>query len=287
MRALLVKRTRLLGGLILAALALAIIPLADTSAGDIIRPEEIRSKRQVIYDHETYAKLADLWEKYHRQFPSEYSYANWMYAARYAERPDYKKLLEKGLKKYPSNPTLLYLSGCAPGTDSDWAKARANLERAVSLDPNYVDPWFMLVTAYMRAGDEERTDVALRRLLESGIIQDCVMDYNYNSLMGLDANAVLITNGDNDTYPGWILTRILKVRPDVSIVNRSLLNTDWYPSYVIRGGAPSFITPAELTAMREPIMWTPTTGPSVRCTSLMKPVVARIWLLPLPPRLYS
>ena len=38
---------------------------------------------------------------------------------------------------------------------------------------------------------------------------------------------------------------------------------------------------------REPTMWTPMTGPSVSWTSLMKPAVPRIWLLPLPPRLYS
>ncbi|MFH1010414.1 MAG: hypothetical protein V1784_04165, partial [bacterium] len=70
-----------------------------------------------------------------------------------------------------------------------------------------------------------------------------------------------ITNGDNDTYPGWILTRIAKVRPDVSIVNRSLLNTEWYPLYVIEHGPPRFIGKSELDNLRESILKSATKQP--------------------------
>jgi hypothetical protein len=234
-------------------IALAVLPLRDSAAKDVVRPEEIRSKREVIYDQETYDKLAKQWQDYYKEFPSEYAYANWMYAARYAGWDDYQKLLDKGLKKYPANPKLLYLSACNVGMGEEQKRNRERLERAVALDPGYMDPWFSLVGAYMTADDDERTDVALRRLYESGIVQDCIMDYNYNILIGLDSNAVLITNGDNDTYPGWILTRIIKIRPDVSIINRSLLNTDWYPLHVIRRGAPHFVTTDELKTLRSNI----------------------------------
>jgi len=106
----------------------------------------------------------------------------------------------------------------------------------------------------MDLNDQERLDLALRHILESGIIADEVMDYNYNVLITLDDNAILVTNGDNDTYPGWILTRILKVRPDVTIANRSLLNTDWYPMYLIEHGLPRFISKTELDALRNSIL---------------------------------
>jgi hypothetical protein len=82
------------------------------------------------------------------------------------------------------------------------------------------------------------------------VITDEVMDYNYNSLIGLDEGAILVTNGDNDTYPAWILTRILRQRPDVTIVNRSLLNSEWYPSYVIEQGLPRFISQQQLQELR-------------------------------------
>jgi len=94
-------------------------------------------------------------------------------------------------------------------------------------------------------------DNALNRLLKGGGISEEVMDYNYNLLINLEENAILITNGDNDTYPGWILQRILNHRPDVKIVNRSLLNTNWYVFHVIRQGVPRFITNADLEELKK------------------------------------
>lgn len=220
---------------------------------EVTRPERIRSMREVYYDQETYQKLATQWKTYYDAYPSEDAYANWMYATRYAQDENYSKLLSKGVNKYPANPILLYLKALEKcGLDD--AESRSYLERAVALAPDYVDPWFPLATNYMAGGDEERLDIALRHLLESGIIRDDVMDYNYNMLMSLEAQGILITNGDNDTYPGWILTRIAKVRPDVSIVNRSLLNTDWYPLYIIEHGAPRFIGKSELDGLRTSVL---------------------------------
>lgn len=217
---------------------------------DIERPEKIVSLRQVMYDSTTYARLAQLWEKYYNAYPSEDAYANWMYAAGYAELPDYESMLNKGVEKYPANPVLLYLSGKSKKGKHDNLEGRQLLERAAALDPDYMDTWHALAVEYIVEGDRENADVALRRLLNGKAVEDVVMDLSYNMLASLDPNAILITNGDNDTFPGWILTRIIRFRPDVNIVNRSLLNLDAYASSIVKEGVPEFITQGGLDSLK-------------------------------------
>lgn len=53
-------------------------------------------------------------------------------------------------------------------------------------------------------------------------------EYAWNILAGLDKDAILFTNGDNDTFPIWYLQMVEKFRTDVTVVNLSLVNLPWY-----------------------------------------------------------
>ena len=64
--------------------------------------------------------------------------------------------------------------------------------------------------------DHDRSNKTLARDLARDYLESC------------DKNAILITFGDNDTYPLWYAQEVEGIRPDIRVINSSLMGTDWY-----------------------------------------------------------
>lgn len=72
-------------------------------------------------------------------------------------------------------------------------------------------------------------------------------DFAYNYLIGLDKNALIFTNGDNDTFPLWYMQEVEGVRTDVRVCCMPFLPQDWYIDQLKRTYYDSKALPISMT----------------------------------------
>ena len=59
-------------------------------------------------------------------------------------------------------------------------------------------------------------------------------DFAHDLLNSVEPYAIIVTAGDNDTFPLWYAQQVEGIRKDVVIAVTSLLNTDWYARQMVR-----------------------------------------------------
>ena len=91
-------------------------------------------------------------------------------------------------------------------------------------------------------------------------------DFAFNLVQSVEPYGVLFTYGDNDTFPVWYLQEVEGVRQDVTLINLSLANLDWYLSQLASRQTRPF-DPARAPAMyRTLVPPKPPDGPVLRLT---------------------
>lgn len=75
-------------------------------------------------------------------------------------------------------------------------------------------------------------------------------DLGRNYLDSCEPNAILFTNGDNDTFPLWYAQEVEGYRTDVRVCNLSYLQTDWYVDQMRRQAYDSEALPISWTEDR-------------------------------------
>ena len=89
-------------------------------------------------------------------------------------------------------------------------------ERVLNIGAAIIGLLAPLLMANQEWNDHDRSKKTLARDDAKNYLQSCA------------PNAILFCFGDNDTYPLWYVQEVEKVRPDIRIVNTSLLGIDWY-----------------------------------------------------------
>ncbi len=194
-------------------------------------PPEILSWRVTILEKASYEKLANEWRDYLKRHPeSAMADVQLARALRYAGAPieEQQELIRRAFETDPNCPEALdaicqtALFSSKPMTAS-LEEGRERGLRAVALAPDWPEPHFTLWSICTILGRHDEAKEHLRSLIAKGGIPSPLLDYGYNTLSSAEPGAVIFTNGDNDTYPPLALQAVQGMRPDVAIVNLSLL----------------------------------------------------------------
>jgi hypothetical protein len=73
-----------------------------------------------------------------------------------------------------------------------------------------------VIMASQEWDDHDRSKKTMARDLATDYLESCA------------PNAIVVSFGDNDTYPLWYAQEVEGVRRDIRVINSSLLGTDWY-----------------------------------------------------------
>jgi hypothetical protein len=97
--------------------------------------------------------------------------------------------------------------------------------------------------------DHDRSKKVLARDIGKDYLESCAKD------------GILISFGDNDTYPLWYGQEVEKIRPDLRVINYSLLGTDWYINelrYKVNESAPTdeIFTPQQIEGDKRNVVFT-------------------------------
>jgi hypothetical protein len=204
-----------------------ILIITTLTAAD--NPEKVYRIVYVQKPNEWYQKQAVLWNKVLSHNPAnEEAWMNFYKANRYArfENPTFDEqfkqkrldsIITEMRRHIPDTYTYFYLK--ALNAKNLLNLDISELEQAHKRWPKQAEILYELITYFEITGEKNKVLQYSQKLYASEDIARGLLDYNANMLLSTRPNAIVFTNGDNDTYPAWLLQNTQKFRTDVTIIN--------------------------------------------------------------------
>jgi hypothetical protein len=98
--------------------------------------------------------------------------------------------------------------------------------KAYEINPYDSRSYVSLLTHYYLTMNQPKFESFCEKFYNVNELAAPIYNLAYNMLIGLDKDAIVFTAGDNDTYSPLVLQVVKSVRPDVTVINTSLLNLD-------------------------------------------------------------
>ncbi len=212
------------------------------------KPEEIHSIAQVLKPHKFFVSQAELWWKeLEKDTTNEKAWYNYYKANRYAEMtysettgydPGKKgKWTDEGPFLKEQNDIMDLISTSIPGTYTYYIFKKNGyhdeeryeaLTKAYALEPGNPDTYDELIVYYETHSMPEKRKEFNTLWFKSNDLSAGFLAYSYNVLMSLDSGGTILTFGDVDTFPMWMLQDVMGIRQDITVLNISLLSIPEY-----------------------------------------------------------
>jgi hypothetical protein len=108
------------------------------------------------------------------------------------------------------------------------------LQKAYELAPNRVETYDEFIVYYLLHHEENKMKEFCEKWFRSNDLSPGILNFGYNMLMSVEKESVLFTNGDNDSYPLWVLQMVKNIQPDVKVININLLMVEEYRNTILK-----------------------------------------------------
>ena len=205
---------------------------------DGVEPIKIQPITKVAYDHAFYAQQAEAWkQETEKNKANADAWLNYFRAARYANM-----FADSLVQKYDLDVIVANLPVGMANTfefnyilfmhENQMEKRFDHLLKAHEIAPDRMDAYQALINYHTTEGNNEQVGLLCKKLFYAGDFSPTLLAWNYNVLASVEKDAILLTHGDNDTYPAWAIQSVKNTREDVKVLNVNLLMYDKYRKMV-------------------------------------------------------